>query len=393
MPKWLAAVLVVLLGCSGALAQQQPATPNPRLQPAAEAVAKFIRADPSGAAELFAPQFLQQVSAAQLSALFAKLFTDLGAVTSVKLISTPSSNDGVFDFQFAKGMHAPVVLVLSNAASRNITGLRIGAPTPIHDSFAALLAQMRTLPGQVSFLAQRLEPGKPAATLAEWQAEKALGIGSTFKLYILGALSQAVAQNKLHWDHVVKLDTHSLASGQLQSWPLGTPLTLQSLATLMISISDNTAADQLLRTLGRETIEAQQTTMGNGHAALNRPFLTTLEMFQLKYGDAARRQSFLDGNAAARRALLAALPASATAEMNSKLTAASAGVGPREIENLEWLASAADICHALAWFQAPESDSARATAREILAINRGLPVPASNWSYIGFKGGSEPGVM
>src|SRR5690606_39753601 len=45
----------------------------------------------------------------------------------------------------------------------------------------------------------------------------------------------------------------SLPTGILQEWPVGTPMTIQSLATLMISISDNTATDVLLRVAGRDT--------------------------------------------------------------------------------------------------------------------------------------------
>ena len=45
----------------------------------------------------------------------------------------------------------------------------------------------------------------------------------------------------------------------------------------------------------------------------------------------------------------------------------------------------------MAWFQA--DDSGRNTARQILAINPGLSLSSTRWAYIGFKGGSEPGVI
>lgn len=388
------ASLAALLLCGAAVWGQQkpPAPANPRIQAAADSVAKYIRADPKGAETLFAPQFLAQIPPPQLQTLLAKLYTQLGSVTAVKFVGEQASGTAAFEFGFSKGYQAPVLLTLTSEAAHNISGLRIGAAIPIHDSTAALLSDLRALPGSVSFLAAKLGGAQPTP-VAEWQADKPLAIGSTFKLYVLGALTQQVAEGKMHWDQVTKLETHSLASGQLQTWPLGTPLTLQSLASLMISISDNTAADQLLHTVGRERVEAQQSAMGSGHAALNQPFLSTWEMFQLKYGDAGRRQTFLAGGPAARRGLLASLPPSATPELSAKLEAAANGTGPREVENLEWLASASDICHALAWFQAPESDRDRATARAILAINRGLPLSSARWSYIGFKGGSEPGVI
>ena len=74
----------------------------------------------------------------------------------------------------------------------------------------------------------------------------------------------------------------SLPSGVLQSWPAGTPMTVESLAILMISQSDNTAADRLLHLLGRERVESRTRVAGNTHVARNTPFLTTREMFALK---------------------------------------------------------------------------------------------------------------
>ena len=50
-------------------------------------------------------------------------------------------------------------------------------------------------------------------------------------------------------------DRASLPSGITQSWPAGSPVTLQTLATLMISISDNTATDTLV-TLERRKLDA-----------------------------------------------------------------------------------------------------------------------------------------
>jgi hypothetical protein len=61
------------------------------------------------------------------------------------------------------------------------------------------------------------------------------------------------------------------------------------------------------------------------------------------------------------------------------------------IDSLEWFASATDLCHAMAWFQGDAG--ARPGARQILAINPGLQLPPAKWTYVGFKGGSEPGVI
>lgn len=63
------------------------------------------------------------------------------------------------------------------------------------------------------------------------------------------------------------------------------------------------------------------------------------------------------------------------------------------MDKIEWFASAADMCRVMNWLrQQTEGDK---TARQILAINpgSGLSIPRDKWQYVGFKGGSEPGVL
>jgi beta-lactamase class A len=170
----------------------------------------------------------------------------------------------------------------------------------------------------------------------------------------------------------------------MQSWPLGSPVTLQTLASMMISISDNTAADQLLHTLGRSQVEAMLAPMGHTQPGRNQPFLSTAEMFQLKYGGPDRLAAYLAATPDGRRAMLAKLPQSVDQAALTNFTSA-----PRDVDTLEWFASAHDLCAALAWFQ----PAAHATARTVLAINPGLPSLTSQWDYVGYKGGSEPGVL
>lgn len=361
-------------------------TPANRLQQTADTVAQFVRSDASGVSDLFSPAFLDQVPAARLTALFQQLHAQLGAVNSVKLSKTESPDAAVFVFTFAKGFQSNVSLALNDQPAHAIVGLLFGPPEPIiagGDSWDKLVASLRALPGSASFLAARVS-ASGLQPISSWQPDHALGIGSAFKLYILGALANQVAHGQRRWDQVVPLQAHSLPSGTLQAWPIGTPLTLQSLASFMISISDNTAADQLLRSTGEPAVEAMLPEMGNQHAAQNQPFLSTSQMFQLKFGDSARRTRYLAADTASRHTILASLPLSPPAGL---LTAPPAA--PVDIEKLEWFASAADLGRALAWFQPP----ARQTARAVLAINPGIGSIKSEWEYVGFKGGSEPGVI
>jgi hypothetical protein len=380
--RHLCLVLVVFFAPACLLARQSP----PRdLHAVAEQVAAFFRADPQGAADLFTPEFLAQVPPAKLEGLLQQLYQQLGGVTAIDLQKQSAPNSGVFTFHFEKGYTAPVTLTIETGkAAHYVAGLFIGPPQKSQDSLAGVLAAMKALPGSVSFAAEELPAGAAPRILAQLQPDQELAIGSAFKLYVLGTLDAQIAAGKHRWDQVVPLGLHSLPSGQLQSWPLGSPLTLQTLAAMMISISDNTAADQLLHTLGPSQVEAMQTAMGHAHPGRNQPFLTTAEMFQLKYGDPDRRAAYLAAATVARRALLAKLPVSVDQAALTGFTSA-----PRDVDTLEWFASAGDLCAALAWFQ----PAAHATARSLLAINPGLPTLTSRWDYVGYKGGSEPGVL
>src|SRR6185436_20311127 len=124
------------------------------------------------------------------------------------------------------------------------------------------------------------------AMLASLEPEQPLAIGSAFKLFILAELNRQIGAGQRHWSDVVALDRRSIPSGTLQTWPPGSPVTLHTLAALMISVSDNSAADMLLHLLGRENVERMMGTLGVSSAARNRPLISTVEMGAIKTGPA-----------------------------------------------------------------------------------------------------------
>lgn len=183
----------------------------------------------------------------------------------------------------------------------------------------------------------------------------------------------------------MRIDTKSYPSGVTQDWPTGTPITVQALATLMIQISDNTATDQLITLLGRERVEAELRA-GGGDADRSLPLLTTRELFMLK-ADPALRQRYLAGDAAQRRVLLAANAANrpAVGTVNGVLSG-----GPVAIDTLEWFASTKSLNTLMRRLSGPKHE----TARAIMAANRAMgDATAQKWTYVGYKGGSEPGVV
>ena len=80
--------------------------------------------------------------------------------------------------------------------------------------------------------------------------------------------------------------------------------------------------------------------------------------------------------------------------MKPTLEGVEAWTDPRRIDVLEWFASAEDLCRVMATLAARAAKSEKAKPLlDVLAKNPGLEIDAKVFPYIGFKGGSEPGVM
>lgn len=260
------------------------------------------------------------------------------------------------------------------------------AAEPAAAQVGPLFGEIVGLPGEVSLAAARLEESGPADFLTE-KAGRPLAIGSAFKLFVLAELVRQVKSGERRWSDVVPLGRPSLASGLLQDWPRGSPLTLHSLAALMISRSDNSAADTLLAVLGRDRVEALLPELGVAAPARNRPFLSTREAFVLKFGDPKLLDRWRAADEAGRRALLAGeLAAVAAASLDrSRFTGRPIAIG-----EAEWFASPADLVRTLDWLRR----NGDAAALELLAINPGVDrATARDFAYVGYKGGSEPGVV
>jgi hypothetical protein len=161
---------------------------------------------------------------------------------------------------------------------------------------------------------------------------------------------------------------------------------LQTLATWMISVSDNAATDALIRVLGRDAVEEKLASIG--HAAPDKalPLLTTVEAFALKSNPALRAR-FEKADEAQQRDLLIE---EAAALRFDRVDMAQLGSGPVAIDSIEWFASPADVGNLLTALRR----TGDRTALDILGVNKGIaPASAAKWQYLGYKGGSEPGVI
>lgn len=385
MPRTIALALV-LATVPAQLAAQVPQAEKEdaarsSLESSAEGVVAVFRGE-RPAAEVFSPAFLAAVPEAQLEALHRQLVAQFGALQGLAGVEPQGTNRAIVSLRFERAIARGSMQL---DAQGLVAGLLINQFEPIDDSAAKIAADIAALPGETSvYYAPLTEGAEPIVTV---NADQQFAIGSTFKLYVLSALARQIAAGEHSWDEVVPLATRSLPSGMTQTWPEGAPVTLHTLATLMISISDNTATDQLIAVVGRDAVAEELRASGHSAPAKTLPFLTTLELFGLK-GDLARGHTYAAASEEEQSRLIEAFAAEIAGDPDKIVKPTF--TRPTAIDSLEWFASGRDLAALLRRIAALDDP----TAREIMAVTPAVPEPTrADWSYIGHKGGSEPGVL
>ncbi len=326
--------------------------------PGAGILSELFKANNSKVEGFFDQSFLSQVSAGQIIQILNSYKANLGQFKEV------TGSSGSYTLVFARGT-APSKVVLNN--DNKITGLWFGNWVLNEDTTSGIISGFKAIEGSVSVSV--LKNNKE--NILSYNSDKRQAVGSTFKLFVLKAVYDAVESGKFEWDSIVKLSAEdkTLPSGILQNWPDGTPLTVKTLTSLMISLSDNTATDTLISTVGRENIEKLVTKE-------NIPFLKTNELFKLKYNaDAATLKKYINANPETKREILKTIKDTTveTSMINSS---------PTLIQEVEWFFTAEELCNII--YELREASELR--------INSGL-VSKDDWYLVGFKGGSEPGVL
>ncbi|NYD89569.1 serine hydrolase [Sphingomonas melonis] len=353
------------------------ATADPAVRAAVSALVPVLAGQP-GYATLFTSAFRQAVPAAQWTALSAQLRITLGEPRRIASLDPVGRWAATAVIAYDRGT-ATLHLAVDPAAPHAIAGLRITGAEVRGDTLGRVQDDLGALPGIVHFGVYALDGAQPVAQI-EARGDAPAPLGSAFKLWILAEAARQVAAGTRHWTDVVPIGPPSLPSGILQTWPAASPVTLQTLATLMISISDNTATDTLLRLLGRREVDAMAARFGAAG-----PVLTTREAFAIK-ADPALTAAWGKADAAGRRALLAAEDGRIAAARLDPLMFSS---GPLASETVEWFAAPRDTARLLAHLR-----DAGPVVRDILSINHGVdPATTARFAYVGFKGGSEPGVI
>ncbi|GAA4643816.1 serine hydrolase [Pontixanthobacter gangjinensis] len=365
------------------VAQQSGQEDASVLQARAEGVVAVLKGE-ANAAEVFAPSFLAEVPAERLRALASQLAGQFGTLQRLDSVTQAPDGSSIIAIRFENAL-AKGPISLGAAPGFLVQGLLINVVQTIDDSAEAIFTDLAALPGEVGVLFAPLEGGlDPILAL---NADQQFAIGSTFKLYILSALARQIEAGERKWSDVVELDRKSFPSGRMQTWPKDAPVTLHTLATMMISISDNTATDRLLRVVGREMVEAELIDSGNSSPDRTLPFLSTLEMFALK-GSEPNLRKYEAASEEDQRRILADFEDDTGGDRN--LITPPTFTEPLAIDTVEWFASGEDLRKLgvlLAEFEDP-------TAREIMAVSPAMGEPSRDkWAYVGYKGGSEPGVL
>jgi beta-lactamase class A len=337
-------------------------------------------------ADYFDPVFQAAIPEAQFKAFAASVIAQYGAAIAVEKAESPDGRTGTILLRFEKGV-GTVLIEVDPAGGQRVTGLRVTGFTVADDSYANVAAEIAALPGQTGFLVAELSEAG-IVPLASAHVDRQFAVGSTIKLYILDELAAEVAAGKRKWSDVVPLSHFSFSSAATANWPADTPVTLQTLANWMISVSDNGATDTLIHLLGREPIEARMRAAGHSDPSRNIPMLTTVEAFALKgnnFNDL--RPIFIKSDDATQRRLIESNQHRLTLD---HVDGVSFTAGPRFIESLEWFASPNDIARLMVDLRVRQSKTLLAA----MAINNGVgPVAAADWTYLGYKGGSENGVL
>lgn len=380
----LALLAVFVPGIAGA--QTPPATVAPAADSSLTARSRELIGVVAGKGDFdgyFAPSFHAALPKDKWDAVVASMTAQMGKPLAIDTLTAVTPFSANLRVRFERGV-VNAQIAIDPAPPHQVVGLLFTGAEIAGDTLDKLAADFRALPGATGLGIYALGNGAPQLVTGI-SPDKAMPLGSAFKLWVLGELAREVGAGERKWTDVVPVGPASLPSGITQSWPAGSPVTLQTLATLMISISDNTATDTLV-TLEGERLNGFVTKAGVPGLA---PVLTTRQMFALKSpanSDLAQqwatspapsaRRSLLDTNAARLQ----------TTPIDPMMFAGK----PAAIDTLEWFASPAETARLLGWLRR-EGDE---TSRALLAINPGIdPATRGKFDYVGFKGGSEPGVI
>ncbi|HET7153321.1 MAG TPA: serine hydrolase, partial [Candidatus Kapabacteria bacterium] len=320
--KYFFSLCVVFLLWVNVSGQESSAGQKDAVIMTAKKLMEYKKADIGG---LFSASFVKALPKQKITAILEEFNKEYGAYVKIRQKGGTS-----LEYFYEKAL-IPGTLHLDKEGK--IDGLWFGAPKIFADTYDSVLVELKKLSGSVAVTIRK--NGKE--NILTYNNTLPLAVGSSFKIAVLRALVEKINKGEAMWATVIPLDKNKMAfpSGSLQTWKPGTPMTLASLANLMISRSDNTAADHLLFYCGRENVEKYV-------PERDHPYLSTLEMVKMKYGmnaeDAMLRDKYLEANSTDKKRLVLAEVDSVTRNDVDPTS------DPKDIGTIEWFYTTDELC-------------------------------------------------
>jgi hypothetical protein len=259
--------------------------------------------------------------------------------------------------------------------------------------------EMSRLPGVAGLAAYEVLPEGLGLVHTGGQSERALALGPAHALYVLGTLGEQMQRAAGHhggsspWDEKIPVQDRlkSLPPGDLRNLPETTPVTLGDLAWRMTADGDNTACDHLIDYLGRMMIERYLLRVGVTEPERTLPYLSSLEYFKIKLSeDPGMVDRYARADTEARwNMLLEGGEVYAAIPNQGRFLSWD---GPIAVDRVGHFASATDVARVLADL-ARQSDRPGMTPLARAMDGPGLSIDRRPWASVGFKGGSEPGIL
>jgi beta-lactamase class A len=285
-----------------------------------------------------------------------------------------------------------------------VTGMLITPASGIAEipqSWEQIDATLTGMDGSLSVLVAKVGEGDALKDIYAIEPDRRLGIGSAFKLWVLGGLAELILEGGATWTEPLALDP------SLKTMPIGAlaieanrhginptaEFPLSRYADVMISVSDNPATDHLIERVGRERI-VDFMSRAHGMPELNMPFLSTGEFFKLKRGaPQAVLQAYIDAETPQQRQAVLDSEAYREAVISIPLAMRWQQDGPIAIDSVEWFASARELARTMLALRHLEAKEGMQPLARALRINDGIRLDDALWPSVAFKGGSEPGVL
>ncbi|MEZ4452310.1 MAG: serine hydrolase [Nannocystaceae bacterium] len=218
-------------------------------------------------------------------------------------------------------------------------------------SIEGLVELVPTLAPRAQLLLAEVVDGR-CQPLAGVGGDEPLAIAEASRLYVLHAVADAIVDGDLRWDTPLTIRDawKDAASSTMADATDGEALSIRAFAEAMMWRGDTTAADHLIRALGRERVEAAVRAAGTREPERDVPYLTSREAHHLQALDRAEVDRYLALEVDARRRYLEALSPEDAGDLDG--VAAPVGSTPEgDLDRIGAFASARDVCDALGSLQ------------------------------------------